>query len=617
MSNPEATNINGYYFKDSTAREQISNEGQIRQTQFESLNSQIQTLIQNGLVPYAVSSTSEMTNHNRIYVLTTTGKWYYYDADNSAWTIGGDYQSAQNNNVLTTIREGDGSKLIDMASIEWKIGGVDPASHKVTNQTDRIRSKTFIHCKAGSVIKFTADTSDYVFKVDLYNDLHLFYNTFISEPVVFTDLASTFTIPVDSYIIICIKNRDGTEIEETAIPTIADYVSTSTLYQVEEEDLSGDITDKLTVYEGYVVAYSDAGNGTLNASANYITFHSIPVKEGDYIGLNKVVNSNNTEIKLLFVDKDNSRVLGNTFSTPQQANGAIVPATAKYAILSNHVTDSDYYILKSHPADFESQTRLLCDTPTVKLIAHRGLEKFAPEATIPAYTIAGENHMWGCKLDICETADGYFVMSHDTTVNRMFNGSGSIASMTLAQLQELTVDAGNHIADYPNEKIVTFDKALEICKHYNMHPVIEMKHINDLASVAKIVKILEDYGLLNATLCQCSNGNKSYIMQLRKLNKNIPIMYWQSSPSNLPATIQHVCIPLTNSFFVLSSWNTDYTNPSYLETLKDLGMPLCTAVIDGDAALTKANTAIANGAIYMVTDQITPADIAPDTYPTE
>lgn len=32
-------------------------------------------------------------DHSKIYVVTADGKWYYYDSDNSAWTIGGTYQS--------------------------------------------------------------------------------------------------------------------------------------------------------------------------------------------------------------------------------------------------------------------------------------------------------------------------------------------------------------------------------------------------------------------------------------------------------------------------------------------------------------------------------------------
>ena len=43
--------------------------------------------------PVAVSSRSNMTDHNKIYVLTSDGKWYYYNSTNSTWTAGGTYQS--------------------------------------------------------------------------------------------------------------------------------------------------------------------------------------------------------------------------------------------------------------------------------------------------------------------------------------------------------------------------------------------------------------------------------------------------------------------------------------------------------------------------------------------
>ena len=43
--------------------------------------------------PIAVNNISEMVDTNKIYVLTTDGKWYYYNGTD--WSIGGDYQSAQ------------------------------------------------------------------------------------------------------------------------------------------------------------------------------------------------------------------------------------------------------------------------------------------------------------------------------------------------------------------------------------------------------------------------------------------------------------------------------------------------------------------------------------------
>lgn len=43
--------------------------------------------------PIPVASVDDMTDTTKIYLLTTTGKWYYYDITNSEWAIGGDYQA--------------------------------------------------------------------------------------------------------------------------------------------------------------------------------------------------------------------------------------------------------------------------------------------------------------------------------------------------------------------------------------------------------------------------------------------------------------------------------------------------------------------------------------------
>ena len=49
-----------------------------------------------GGTPIAVSSTSDMTDHNKIYVLTADGYWYYWDGD--SWERGGVYQATEADN---------------------------------------------------------------------------------------------------------------------------------------------------------------------------------------------------------------------------------------------------------------------------------------------------------------------------------------------------------------------------------------------------------------------------------------------------------------------------------------------------------------------------------------
>src|SRR5712691_12051383 len=74
------------------------------------------------------------------------------------------------------------------------------------------------------------------------------------------------------------------------------------------------------------------------------------------------------------------------------------------------------------------------------IIAHRGASSYAPENTIAAFDLAlqmGARHL---ELDVHLTCDDYLIVIHDDTLDRTTNGTGPVASQTLAALQ--TLDAG-------------------------------------------------------------------------------------------------------------------------------------------------------------------------------
>lgn len=77
------------------------------------------------------------------------------------------------------------------------------------------------------------------------------------------------------------------------------------------------------------------------------------------------------------------------------------------------------------------------------LIAHRGGAALYPENTLYAFTRA--HSLWQAdmlELDVRASADGHCVVIHDDTVDRTTNGTGAVASMTLAELRAL--DAAWH-----------------------------------------------------------------------------------------------------------------------------------------------------------------------------
>jgi glycerophosphoryl diester phosphodiesterase len=72
--------------------------------------------------------------------------------------------------------------------------------------------------------------------------------------------------------------------------------------------------------------------------------------------------------------------------------------------------------------------------------AHRGASARAPENTLEAFRLAVEAGAGGLELDVRMTRGGEVVVIHDATVDRVTDGSGAVAGMTLDEVRRF--DAG-------------------------------------------------------------------------------------------------------------------------------------------------------------------------------
>ncbi len=155
----------------------------------------------------------------------------------------------------------------------------------------------------------------------------------------------------------------------------------------------------------------------------------------------------------------------------------------------------------------------------VKFIAHRGLSSVAPENTIPAYIMAGKAGFWGGEADVVSTLDGQWVLMHDNTVDRTTNGTGAVASMTLAQIKELIIDSGNNVGLYPNLKVPTFEEYLLVCKKYALVPVIEIKSATNVGDYETLVNQIKKYGYEEN--CIINSFSLVALQAVRELSGNI------------------------------------------------------------------------------------------------
>ena len=155
------------------------------------------------------------------------------------------------------------------------------------------------------------------------------------------------------------------------------------------------------------------------------------------------------------------------------------------------------------------------------LTAHRGLSSVAPENTAASLEQAGKAGYYAAEFDIAPTSDGVWVLMHDGTVDRMTDGEGEVSSLTYEEISELKIDNGNGIENYPDERIITLEEALAICRKYSMRPMIEVKggDPEDMRGLRNSIRMTGADGVL------IIDFNSDRIKELRRLDSEIELWY--------------------------------------------------------------------------------------------
>ena len=110
----------------------------------------------------------------------------------------------------------------------------------------------------------------------------------------------------------------------------------------------------------------------------------------------------------------------------------------------------------------------------MKVIGHRGASAYAPENTLAAFRLALEQGAHGIELDVMRTVDNRLAVIHDFTVERVSNGSGAVASKTIAELKALDFGVKYH-KNYANERLPLLDEVLDFLSGNELLLNIEIK----------------------------------------------------------------------------------------------------------------------------------------------
>ena len=110
----------------------------------------------------------------------------------------------------------------------------------------------------------------------------------------------------------------------------------------------------------------------------------------------------------------------------------------------------------------------------VVVVGHRGAMGYAPENTLASFAKAAEMGAHAFECDVHLTRDGEVVVIHDAGVERVSNGHGAVAEMTLADLRQLDV-GGWFGPEYAGQRIPTLAEALDAGARLGLEVVVELK----------------------------------------------------------------------------------------------------------------------------------------------
>lgn len=206
------------------------------------------------------------------------------------------------------------------------------------------------------------------------------------------------------------------------------------------------------------------------------------------------------------------------------------------------------------------------DLSGIKFVAHRGLSGVNPENTAPAFTAAGEQGgYYGFECDTHMAKDGVWMVVHDPNLDSLYNGEGDVKEKTSEELAQLKMIRGANIGKHLNVKMCTLQEYVDICKKYNVLPVIEIKDPR-----TETMQSFYDFLIKNDILesCVIISFILDDLKELNKIDKNLETWYLVDylDSKNIQAALDAGCKGMDFS----ETFNA--SRPEWIKKVTDAGM---------------------------------------------
>lgn len=326
----------------------------------ENLQFQIMSLASGS--PLVASSTSEMTQTDKIYVNTTDGKWYYHNG--TTWVIGGTYQSTgiANNSIIPEME------------VMWKRNNLVPKFNWITGKVYNISTgnlMNFTGCYNEEYVDITGITK-ILCKNANQSKLHIYFYDSSKNFISSTDCAqNTIVVPNDSkYVRFSIWTNEYTELPDifTELYDMNNFIykkpySIKDYYQTNGKNIKYTDSDFFLTGKPYG-QNDDTVNSYNDNSINYNVTTSTTVYRGFYLYGNfkvgdsiKIYNGVNSKYSLYPKNTNN-------YSIESIDMGNYKEIIVNQTILNNLNGENLYKITSKYDSDTQEQiTVTVNDTP--------------------------------------------------------------------------------------------------------------------------------------------------------------------------------------------------------------------------------------------------------------
>ena len=542
-------------------------------TQIAQLNTKIEALGDIGPIP--VSSVSNMTDHDKIYLNVTNGEWYYYDG--TQFTSGGIYQSSQNLSDLEGLIEAFQSYNIK-GIFDFSVGNVGTTTGEVITNYQRIYTTNIISAPYSIYI----DKSTYV-QTNLY-----FYNNdnsfnkawensqnaskgcyipagqkfriscfYVTPPDPIPSLIDTD--PKESNLYIALKMYKYSDYKEMQLQSLR------------SQSLNINTSDLKYNYDFFIGDYGSA-NGLSETPGSFkriLTWYVLKfdkdirikskISAQSYIWYYDDVAGTNPSGQG-WKDIYNSEVVipaGQCFRFVTSYSSTY--AEALYDVYNNDVFKNLIFetVEEITPPNYTNP-----NIHYIRSIAHQGYSSVdhINYCKLEGYQNAKDYGFDYGELDIRMTSDNVLVCSHDDT----FESGGetiTISENTYSDLAEL---------DYHGGQLATFESIIALCKQVGLGVYIDHLYTLNNTGWGLMFEIIKKYQMQDNVVFLC-NTNQAQITRVLNFNYKAEILIVTES-TNVESIVALINANKTN--FNKFSIDTNHVNYS-IESLNSLvdGLP--------------------------------------------